>query len=239
MRYYFFYKTTNTVNNKVYYGVHSTQKINDTYLGSGNAIKAAIKKYGRSVFTREILCWFEDDVSMYAYEKKFITEDVVNDHNTYNETLGGVGGFSHIDTRGAKNPMKNPTVVAKNTASRRSNPLNYTEEKKNVSRNNLKKAVEVNIGKKRPAHAEFMSQWSKQYWAENKEYLRDVYSSWFCLLSPDGVEYKTNRLKDFCREHNLTYVSVWDTSRTGKPVSKGKSKGWICTRINNELLRTE
>ncbi len=65
----------------------------------------------------------------------------------------------------------------------------------------------------------------------NKELFRDMLSSWFLVISPDKVEYKTNRLKDFCKEKNLTYVSIWNTSLTNKVVSKGKSKGWICQKI--------
>lgn len=239
MRYYYFYKTTNIINGKVYYGVHSTQNIEDSYLGSGKAIKAAIKKYGRKSFTRDILIWFDDEVSMYDYEKNFITEEVVQDVSTYNQTLGGVGGFSHIDTRGDNNPMKDKDIARKNLESRLSNPLRDKEKLKLNALQNLKKAVESNTGRKRPEQAKIISEWSKSFWMENKERMRDLLASWFKVVSPDGVIYNTNRLEDFCREHNLTYVSVWNTSRTGKPVLKGKSKGWICTRVNNELLRYE
>lgn len=38
------YKITNTLNNKIYIGAHSTEDINDSYMGSGIAIKKAQKK---------------------------------------------------------------------------------------------------------------------------------------------------------------------------------------------------
>ena len=33
-KYHYFYKITNLLNNKYYYGVHSTNDLNDQYMGS-------------------------------------------------------------------------------------------------------------------------------------------------------------------------------------------------------------
>ncbi|ADG36130.1 putative truncated Seg-like homing endonuclease [Acinetobacter phage Acj61] len=41
--YNFTYLTTNLINGKMYYGVHSTKNINDGYIGSGKALKLAIQ----------------------------------------------------------------------------------------------------------------------------------------------------------------------------------------------------
>lgn len=54
--FYFIYKTTNTINNRIYIGSHSSHTIEfDGYFGSGKNIITAIKKYGENSFTREIL----------------------------------------------------------------------------------------------------------------------------------------------------------------------------------------
>jgi group I intron endonuclease len=54
--YYYIYKTTNTINNKIYVGSHSSNTLNfDGYFGSGQNIISALKKYGEKAFTREIL----------------------------------------------------------------------------------------------------------------------------------------------------------------------------------------
>ena len=55
--YGFIYVTTNNVNGKKYLGQCSLQQKNKTesYLGSGKALKAAISKYGRESFSREII----------------------------------------------------------------------------------------------------------------------------------------------------------------------------------------
>ena len=52
---YFNYITTNKINGKRYVGAHSTNNINDGYLGGGKIIGQAIKKYGKENFTRDVL----------------------------------------------------------------------------------------------------------------------------------------------------------------------------------------
>lgn len=47
------YKTTNLINGKIYIGQDSKNK--NGYLGSGQNIKRAIKKYGKQNFKKEII----------------------------------------------------------------------------------------------------------------------------------------------------------------------------------------
>ena len=56
------YKTTNTINGKYYIG--KQKSYTKSYLGSGTAIKQAIKKYGKNNFKKEILevCDKEDEL---------------------------------------------------------------------------------------------------------------------------------------------------------------------------------
>lgn len=85
------YKTTNLINNKIYIGVHSTNDINDNYLGSGLNIIRAIKKYGVSNFKREILYIFKTKEEAFLKERELVTEEFVNDNNNYNLSVGGTG----------------------------------------------------------------------------------------------------------------------------------------------------
>jgi hypothetical protein len=204
--------------------------LSDGYLGSGSAIRSAIKKYGKQNFSREIIKHFGSKEEMYEYEKAFINEDVVGDKSTYNQTIGGRGGFSHIDNYGDNNPMKKPEVAYRCVEATRKNG-GYETEKRIISRaNNLLRAKEKNIGRKRPEHSKIMKEWAKGYWKENKEKMRDALSSSYCLICPNGVQYKTNRLEDFCRVNDLPYTTIWTISVTGKSPSKGKAKGWLCEK---------
>ena len=95
-KYSIVYKTTNTINNKFYIGVHQTNNLEDSYLGSGIIISNAIKKYGKSSFKREILFIYDDVLDAYAKEKELVTEDLVTDKNCYNNCVGGRGGVGNL-----------------------------------------------------------------------------------------------------------------------------------------------
>lgn len=51
----YIYKTTNLVNGKIYVGKRQMPHFDDSYYGSGTVFKAALKKYGKANFKREIL----------------------------------------------------------------------------------------------------------------------------------------------------------------------------------------
>lgn len=86
------YKITNKINQKTYIGVHKTNNLNDSYMGSGVAIKNAIQKYGQENFLKEILFITENKELAFAKEKE-LTVDFFKADN-YNMKLGGVGGFT-------------------------------------------------------------------------------------------------------------------------------------------------
>ena len=53
-KYYFTYKITNLLNGRFYLGMHSTEDLDDGYLGSGVAIQRAVRKYGKENFSKEV-----------------------------------------------------------------------------------------------------------------------------------------------------------------------------------------
>jgi group I intron endonuclease len=102
------YRTTNLLNFKIYVGVH---KVADTtrskkYLGSGDQIRAAIKKYGRENFIRETLAEFSSCADVYDAEAKLVNQEFVNRDDTYNICLGGRGGVNLTEE------MKNKLRIA-------------------------------------------------------------------------------------------------------------------------------
>lgn len=95
--YYLIYKTTNKINGKYYIGMHKTNDLDDGYLGSGTYFSRALKKYGIENFEREILEFCNSEEEMHKAEARYITEDVVNDKNSYNIKLGGKGGWDYVN----------------------------------------------------------------------------------------------------------------------------------------------
>ena len=102
-KFHILYKTTNNINNKIYIGVHSTDNLEDGYLGSGVSIGHAIRKYGISNFSREIIEYFENPEDMYKREEEIVNEEFIDREDNYNISLGG-RGFG-LDVAGENNPF--------------------------------------------------------------------------------------------------------------------------------------
>lgn len=88
-KYNYFYKITNTINGHFYYGVHSTDDLNDGYMGSGTRLKKAIEKYGIDNFKKEIIRYCSNREEAYELEEETVTESLIKDNNCYNIILGG------------------------------------------------------------------------------------------------------------------------------------------------------
>ena len=86
------YETTCLVNGTKYIGVHHRE--DDGYLGSGNLIKRAIKRYGKDCFDRKILYTFDNGDDAYLKESEIVTPEIVESDLYYNLTIGGRG--SHL-----------------------------------------------------------------------------------------------------------------------------------------------
>lgn len=104
MTFYTVYSITNTVNGKVYIGKHKTEDIHDSYLGSGTAIRLAVKKYGRDKFIKEILFCFDNPKAMDDKERELITLEVLESDQYYNIRPGDGDTELHvIRSSGANN----------------------------------------------------------------------------------------------------------------------------------------
>jgi predicted XRE-type DNA-binding protein len=93
-KYHFIYKTTNILSGKYYIGMHSTDDIEDGYLGSGNRLRLSVRKYGKENFKREILEFCESRVELIKKETEIITLDEISKKECINLKVGGQGGWS-------------------------------------------------------------------------------------------------------------------------------------------------
>ena len=103
---YLIYKITNTINGKFYIGKHKTSKLDDTYFGSGKHLKNAINKYGAQNFVFEILIDLNNYEEMTLLERMVVNEDFISRCDTYNEHLGGDGGFAKGLWKGRKRSVE-------------------------------------------------------------------------------------------------------------------------------------
>ena len=99
----FIYKTTNILNGKIYIGQHSTENLDDGYLGSGVILQKAFKKHGKENFKREIIAWADTKEDLNHAEEFFIKHYIqkVGKKNMYNATEyakgGSMNGLHHTD----------------------------------------------------------------------------------------------------------------------------------------------
>lgn len=127
--YHFIYKTSSK-SGKYYIGRHSTNKIDDGYLGSGNWVKSIKNKEN---LHREILVFCDDEKCLREQELKYITENIDNpDCMNYNLSSAGFStghlNPAHLEKEklrrsiifsGDKNPAKRPEVREKMSKSQK------------------------------------------------------------------------------------------------------------------------
>src|ERR1700757_3693210 len=90
--YHFVYKTTCLITDKYYIGIHSTNDLDDGYLGSGTKLKSSIKKYGKNNHERTILEFVEDRNNLEIREAELVTDTIIADPLCMNLVLGGCSG---------------------------------------------------------------------------------------------------------------------------------------------------
>jgi hypothetical protein len=94
-KYHYIYKTTNLINGKYYIGMHTTDDLNDGYVGSGKRLWYSIKKYGKENFKCEILEMLPNRKKLKEREKELVNEELLNDDMCLNLQIGGGGGLSN------------------------------------------------------------------------------------------------------------------------------------------------
>lgn len=106
--YHYIYKTTNLINEKYYIGMHSTDNLNDGYIGSGKQLWYSINKYGKKNFKCEILEFLPDRISLKEREKELVNEELLQDEKCLNLAFGGEGGFISVEAykKGAKRMLE-------------------------------------------------------------------------------------------------------------------------------------
>jgi group I intron endonuclease len=139
------YQTTNIVNNKIYIGVHSTNDLDDGYIGSGTTFSYAVKKHGKENFFREVLYFFDTRQQAEDKEAELVTESFIARQDNYNIKTGGASGCLHSTETRQK--------------------ISESMKGKNRPEETRQKISQSKLGKKRPPRSK---EWSEKISKANK-----------------------------------------------------------------------
>jgi hypothetical protein len=106
-KYHFIYKTTNLLSGKYYIGMHSTDNLDDGYLGSGNRLRLAIRKHGKENFKREILELFDTRKELREREEIVVNLEEIAKEECMNLRVGGEGGWTPEANQAFKDKLEN------------------------------------------------------------------------------------------------------------------------------------
>jgi hypothetical protein len=86
--------------------MHSTDDLDDGYLGSGNQLRKAIRKHGKENFKREILEFCSSREELHLKESELITMKEIRDRECMNMKVGGIGGWPQSANESFKKRIK-------------------------------------------------------------------------------------------------------------------------------------
>lgn len=135
-QYHVIYKTTCKVNDKYYVGMHSTDDLDDGYLGSGKYLWNSIRKHGKDNHGLEVLEFFDNRKELREREEELINEDMLQDPMCMNLRTGGEGGFISVENQ-----------FKRSQAGGFAREKNISKEKKfEICSGGGKKSVELKVG---------------------------------------------------------------------------------------------
>ena len=113
--YNYIYLITNKINSKIYIGKHSTDNLDDGYMGSGKLISKAIQKYGIENFTKEYLAFCDIEETLNYLERFYIKNYKAKDKEIgYNLADGGDGCNYWLGRHRTEETKKKISVNARN-----------------------------------------------------------------------------------------------------------------------------
>lgn len=98
-KYHYIYKTTNSLTDKFYIGMHSTDDLSDGYIGSGKRLWYSINKHGKDNHICEILEFCSDRATLSIRESEIVNDVLINEDLCMNIVTGGNGGFEHCNSK--------------------------------------------------------------------------------------------------------------------------------------------
>lgn len=97
-KYHYIYKTTCQITGKFYIGMHSTDSLEDGYLGSGKILGYSVAKHGAENHKKEILEHCTSREALKLREAAIVNEELMQDPLNINLKYGGEGGWDHLNS---------------------------------------------------------------------------------------------------------------------------------------------
>lgn len=233
---YIVYQTKNSVNGKIYVGVHKTDDPNDDYLGSGIILQQAIAKHGRDNFTRTTLNEFDNSTDAFAYEATIVTEEFVSREDTYNVKLGGCGGWDYVNgnmtdeqiqrrVKNYKRTMTDERYAKRSAKARRTWKMKDRKDHKQRVRQGVARRDEAS---RIENFKQTMASRDPKLEDIRKQKISDAGAKTWELTSPLGEVFVIKSLRKFCMEHNLNMHAMYNSAAGHEQF---KNPGWKCRRL--------
>lgn len=196
-----FYRTTNQINWKYYFGIHSTNNLNDGYLGTGRLIKEAIKKYGKENFHLTIIADYPTRKEASEHEALAVTMIQAEDENCYNLKTGGDNENTHSkETRKRLSEVNSGKKLSKETKEKMSifqkGRIKSEDHRKKISDGLI--LMYQNLPEKITRSVETKEKMSKSHSGEKNH--------WF-------GKFNNNPISKACKIFDMIYVSPTEAAR--------------------------
>ena len=209
------YLTTNLLNGKQYVGQHLHDGFDNGYKGSGNAIKAAFKKYGWDNFTCEVLQWCATQTQLNEVEDNCIRLYGTMVPNGYNLKGGGANGRYSEEARGNISKAKKGKKLSEESRKRNSvfqKKFRESAKGKEVSKKQsetMKKYYENEENRKKMSEIKvnyYKSEEGKEKRKKQSTTMKNYYKS------KDGIEFRKKQSKKVY-QYNLNgeFVKEWSS----------------------------
>lgn len=129
-KYHFIYKTTNLITGMFYIGMHSTDNLDDGYVGSGKRLWYSIHKYGLDNHVREIISFYYSREELSIKESEIIDLELLSLDKCMNMKLGGQYSSGMLGKKHTKEWKDNQSLKMKGRF--------FSEEHKEKIRSSLK-----------------------------------------------------------------------------------------------------